>query len=135
MQLFCHYQPHSNDTPPSAQRPGCRCAALLTGVNTLCGGVDGGELTGLGRQEREGVGVGVRGSDFHGDLTFPGQDVPEVSDKGSSRPRCSRGLPSGTLRTCFTYSLLWVGPRYKVTWLLLYLEFQGGMRVWQASAR
>lgn len=29
-----------------------------------------------GRREREGVGVGVRGSDFHGDLTFPGQDVP-----------------------------------------------------------
>ena len=79
--------------------------------------------------------MGVCGSDFHRDLTFPGQDVPELSDKGSSRPRCSRGLPSGTLRTRFTYSLLWVGPRYKATWLLLYLEFQGGMRVRQASAR
>lgn len=92
-------------------------------------------MTGLGRREREGVGVGVRGSDFHGDLTFPGQDVPELSDKGSSWPRCSRGLPHGILQTRFTYSLLWVGPRYKATWLLLYLEFQGGMGVRQASTR
>ena len=56
----------------------------------------------------------------------PSQGKTSLSSqsKGSDQPRCSHGLPSGILWTRFTHSLLWVGPKYKATRLLLFLEFR-----------
>ena len=67
----------------------------------------------------------------------PSQGKTSLSSqsKGSGQPRRSHGPPSGILWTRFTHSLLWVGPKYKATRLLLFLEFRGGMGVRQASTR